>query len=647
MDTRTNLATAGLVAAFAVVAINLTAVPPAGLLVDTFHEGERLGFLPAVRGAPRPFERIFLVHGFGLNVLPALVADRVAQGSDRIALVRLGVVVLHLLGYLGALATVVLAMRACATSPVWRRALVAALGALVLAALVFRIDVRDTMFLLQLALSMGFLAAVRRGSSRTAVVSAVAVGASLPLAFLYVYDRAIYMAAIAAVTTVALAAFGRRTVGWWLGGTIAGLVLGVTAVFTLVGGSGVRAIVEHVTYWARYGSYIWVKPWPPAPCCAIRDLVLLVGALLVQLITVAYLWRQAREVRNLRAALADNMPAVVLLVASLVFARVALERSDTPHFYFASMPSMLLAAVLTGAVVARRDHDVPAPRTVSFTKAQLALVIAVGLGLGFVVGRARVLSPSSLAKPLNPVTAVSTLLRYGTDFAGPDAQILTEGDRAAVQALRPEVTAGRCFFTLTSEGGWYQLFDRPACSRFHHLVYARTRASQAELIDALERERPPLILFANNRGSSAIDGATIFNSNAPVVQYVMTAYRPYKTVGGHWFWRRAEEGYGVLDVPAGRIDAVPTQASRSRDLTVTGTIDQGLATPEAGAILVTEASGDVPIWAGQAVSREGEALRFRAQIPTAALAPGRHRLRFWLMTEPGLRPLGEAEVDVR
>ena len=76
-------------------------------------------------------------------------------------------------------------------------------------------------------------------------------------------------------------------------------------------------------------------------------------------------------------------------------------------------------------------------------------------------------------------------------------------------------------------------------------------------------------------------------------------------------------------------------------------MDQELATPEAGAVLVTEAPGDVPIWAGQAVSREGEALRFRAEIPTAALAPGRHRLRFWLMTEPGLRPLGEAEVDVR
>ncbi len=203
-----DLAIAGLTAAFAVAAINLTATPPAAPLVDTFHEGERLGFLPAVRGAPRPFERIFLVHGFGLNVLPALVADRVAQGSDRIALVRLGVVVLHLLGYLGALATVVLAVRGAAPSAAWRRALAAALGALVLAALVFRIDVRDTMFLLQLPFLMGFLAAVRQGRARLAVVSAVVLGASLPVAFLYVYDRAVYMAVIAGLVTMAMPALG-------------------------------------------------------------------------------------------------------------------------------------------------------------------------------------------------------------------------------------------------------------------------------------------------------------------------------------------------------------------------------------------------------------------------------------------------------
>ncbi len=426
----------------------------------------------------------------------------------------------------------------------------------------------------------------------------------------------------------------------------AGVAVGVAAVFALVGTAGVQGIAEQVAYWARYGSYIWAQAWLE-PCCGIRDIVLLVGALLVQFVTVGYLWRQSRAARSLRTAVANDMPAVVLLVASLVFTRIALERADPPHFYFATMPSMLLVAVLTGAMVGRRNPERTASATVTLPRGQLALLIMVSVALGVVGGRGRILLPSSLVKPLNPVTAVSTIMRYGTDFARPDALILAEGDWAAVEALRAEVTAGRCFFTLTSEGGWYQLFDRRSCSRFHHLVYARTATAQAELIAALERERPPVILFANGRASSAIDGATIFNTNAPVLRYVMTAYRPYKAVGGHWFWRRAQEPYRVLDVPAGRIDGVPPQVPRSRDLVVTGTIDQGLATPEAGAILVTEAPGDVPIWAGQAVSREGEAMRFRAQIPTAALASGRHRLRFWLMTEPGLRPLGEAEVDVQ
>lgn len=643
---RTGLAIAGLTAAFVIVAINLTAAPSGAPLVDTFHEGERLGFLPAARGAPRPFERIFLVHGFGLNVLPALVADRLADGPDRIALVRLGVVALHLLGYLGALATVILAVCVADPSAARRRALAAALGALVLAALVFRIDVRDTMFLLQVPWFMGFLAAVRRGQARRAVVSAVVLGASLPVAFLYVYDRAVYMAMIAGLVTMAMPALGRRALGPWLGGMAVGLAAGVAGLIALVGTAGVQDIAEQVVYWGRYGSYIWAQAWL-APCCGIRDIVLLVGALLVQFVTIGRLWRQSRAARSLRTAVANDMPLVVLLVASLVFTRIALGRADPPHFYFATMPSMLLVAVLAGAVVGGRDREAPTTATVTLPRGYLALLITLSVALGVVAGRGRILLPSALVKPLNPVTAVSTIMRYGTDFARPDALMLAEGDWAAVQALRPEVTAGRCFFTLTSEGGWYQLFDRPSCSRFHHLVYARTAAAQAELIAALEREQPPVILFANGRNSSAIDGATIFNTNAPVLRYVMTAYRPYKTVGGHWFWRRAQEPYRPLDVPAGRIEGVPPEVLRSRDVTVTGTVDQGLATPESGAILVTVGPADVPIWAGQAVSREGEAMRFRAQIPTAALAPGRHRLRFWLMTEPGLRPLGEAEVDIR
>jgi hypothetical protein len=97
-----------------------------------------------------------------------------------------------------------------------------------------------------------------------------------------------------------------------------------------------------------------------------------------------------------------------------------------------------------------------------------------------------------------------------------------------------------CFFTLSSEGLWYYLLRKPSCSRFHHLVYARTREAEAEVVASLARERPPVVLVENDNWSFRIDGVPIAVTNPVIVQYVLSHYRPWRRIGAHWMWTRGD-----------------------------------------------------------------------------------------------------------
>jgi hypothetical protein len=639
--------------AFAILLVNRTAVDPASPLTDTYHEGERLAFVPAVRASGSPLAHVFLIHGFGADVLPSVLAGYLATEGHQIALTRVMVAILQALGHLGALLAVVLAARLERPAMPWRPPVVGGLASLVVVALVFRIDVRDTAYLLQLPLIMLFLTAARTARGGITVMAAAAVGLSLPLAFLYVYDRAIYMLILTLIMTLPLLSLGWRVSVRWLAGVSVGVVLGVAIVVGTAGVAGAGAIVEQVRYWARYSAYINARPlfaWPS--CCtvpAIRDLVLLGMATVGQCLTVAFLWSERERRGGLRAAIRTHLPLTVLFVASVVFMRIATERSDTPHFYFATVPSMLLLAVLVGTTLAARLEDIEplhlAPQSPPATVLILVLVFVFGL----LAARAAVLNPVSLARPLNPGSALSALRTWVRHASVPDHDILLPDDREAMIAVREEIAQSHCFFTLTSEGTWYYLFQRPSCSRFHQLWYARTGTAQDEVIAALATNRPALLLFSNNRDMKAIEGTSVFNTNAAVARYVMTAYRPYRLIAGHhWFWRRVEEPYRFVDDPAGRLDVTVSEADARRDLIVTGTLIVAPSVLQTATVFVTLGPRGLPIWAGHTVQAAAGGFRFWAEIPTGALPRGASVLHFWLMTDPAgpLRSLGSATVSV-
>ena len=163
----------GLLGVLVIVIINLTKTNLAAPLLDTFHVGEYLGYLPAALGKGNVFENTFLIHGFGKNILPSLIAEHLATDDNRIALTELVNVSFHALAYAMALVSVTMAAGLCyhRHQPWLRLACIASLGLVGLKNMFFLSSptVRDMVFLWQLVFLLGFFQVVRSttGVTRT------------------------------------------------------------------------------------------------------------------------------------------------------------------------------------------------------------------------------------------------------------------------------------------------------------------------------------------------------------------------------------------------------------------------------------------------------------------------------------------------
>ena len=538
-------------------------------LIDTFHEGEELGFLPAIEGLREGGFFPVLIHGPGPDLLSVFVAHRLSDGENRIALTRLVTVTLRVLACLGAIGTVALATVAGPIARSERHLAVGmAFALIVLGAPVFGADVRDTAFLLQLATLMGFIAAAKGARWALAALAAGIIGSSVPVAFFYSYDRAFLMVAVVVIVTPLIISLGKTVLMYWVLGVAAGAAAGLSVLAAVVGATARQAVLEDLGYWARYGVYIATIPFldsqsPYRPITIGKQFLAAAGIVLIQCVAVVFFWRERRRVGTWRRALAEAMPVAVLFIVGLVSLRGYVERHHVG--YDLPLLSTMLAIVIGACVVAQAVGSGVRRDTLERWAGQRPLrTVFFAITIGVVI---------SVAAPLlNPLSALRTLLWYGRSVHTRDTGVIGSDYRQAAAELGDEVRASGCFFTLTSEGVWYYFFSTPSCSRFHHLVYARSRAAQSELIAALERGRPSLILFSNRFWSNNIDKLSVFNSNAPVVRHVMASYRPYRLVGSHWFWQRTESPYRFDDGPAGSLDPVPSQVSKRRDVLVTGSL---------------------------------------------------------------------------
>lgn len=102
--------------------------------------------------------------------------------------------------------------------------------------------------------------------------------------------------------------------------------------------------------------------------------------------------------------------------------------------------------------------------------------------------------------------------------------------------MSPEFANQRCMYCLTRSPIWYYLFDVPSCSSFYFAPFARTSATQEEIIADLKRAQPRIII-AGDETEIPIDNIPVSVSCPGVWQFVSEAYEPYRTIGGVAFYR--------------------------------------------------------------------------------------------------------------
>jgi len=581
---RPALAVVGAIALATLVVTNST-WDPAYRLNDFFHEGELLGFAPAFRALSRPFEKVFLIHGFAMNVLPALLGGDIA-----------GARVIRMIEQAGTWGAALWLVAEAARSADRRSP-----GAPALAIAAFCLlhlttyAVTAPRSLVSFAQTAAMLRALREPDRRSSRALAALAGGSLFFGFLYNYSEAgASLVAFAAATLVATVQGHAAARTWWRQ-AIPGAVVGAALLVASLGPGQVGAIAEQVSYWTRYGGWIWFWPLGRTPAVEQRFLWPILAA---HGWTLLHLWGTAREA-GLRGIAARDGDLCVLLALSLGSLKPSLDRADGGHLALAGMSAtVLLLSLSMRALIAAGGWSIRARFAASL------------LGAYLVVQAWPQLDPRQAAAHLAALRGATVA----------DDQIVPEDVRAAVAGMREAVAAQRCFYVLDSKAVWYYLFDRPSCSRFHQIVYARSKEAQLEVVDALDRERPENVLFRDYDSGADADGVLLANGAHLVYAYVLREYRPRSVFGGHWFWQHAGAPLrvGIRTAPGAVAAAAEAPAGTVR---LTGWVE-----PPAGARWAYVTVGSEQVEVAPLRPLDGGRAAFDVLAPVAFLPPGERNL---------------------
>ncbi len=485
---------------------------------DLFHQGEFLGFRPAWEtghGSPRAY---FLIHGFAPNVLPSVLGGPYGPSNHSIVLARAVRVVESVLAVLGLFWLLVEIARVSNFSR--ERPFAAALVGLVLMMVWDLVSGtsglapgwREVAFFPSLAWlvrTLGPIRSERRIGSSAQLARWAGVGAWLTIGLVSNYERS---SAFALVTAGALAltlgSFARHGLLALLGVAI-GAGLGAVAIDMAFGSGAVAEFFGQVRYWARHGDAMWMHVIDHDR----SNLFFICDALPTFLIFVFLVHRRERRSSGLtrlvcwvmvlaqlasfkRVSRPDHVPLVHLTTAVLIFAFVHLLADGRER------------------VSAWRD------RFAKFWRGPVGATFATtALCWGF-----------TLAEPLDPFYVRD---RYFAAWRR-DESFVSVPTREVLDRLKARLGSGDTFFTLTSEGVWYFLLDRPAPGRHHVLHYAKPEAAQNEIIAGLEARRPRVILaprgFPNNE-TRDLGGAPERDAYRILYAYVDRNYEEVEVVG--------------------------------------------------------------------------------------------------------------------
>lgn len=595
-------------------------------LIDPFHEGEYLGFLPNFIKLEKPFLRSFMVHGFGLDALTSLIASKLSNHSNVIVLTRLFRMTQGLIGYLGCYWIIWELVVSCKFDLKWQRNtfFLSSVSFTVLDGIFFNFftDVfagRDTFFILQLALTIKFfrLANTNNLYRNEKLIVPIIIGFSLPIGFLYVYDRAAYFLLVYILTCSLSFCFGRKVATNLISRSVLGLVISLSLITILLKPDQVSEIFSQILFWILYGRYISFQLLPLFSINTFPIWSRFGFAILTQIFAILYLVSDYRKGSSLRIFLKNKFLILILLFASLTYMRISLDRPNNSNYVGSgALISMLLLIYLSLNLFNVYFKE----RISQLTLEPLAKYLIV-IFMAFVI----VLYPV-----LDPFLSLAKLRRLYLSYRIPDTAIVRPDFLQVSDALKSEVNRSSCFFTLNQEGLWYYLFDKPSCSKFSIIYYARTIDAQEQVIHEVGATKPNIILFGPVGYANTFEQDILASDAVPIIyRYFLDFYKPYAVVGTQWFWKRNDQKLFVTDNQTyayqGRIDTVLDQTISKGDKVFLRGVAGSSRDRIADAVYLSSGKDNRLV----EVSKVGTNTKWAVPVPVRSLPSGQNTLRVW------------------
>ncbi len=503
-------------------------------LVDTFHEGETLG--PAVSYTQpklKPYRDFVLVHGVFQDPLRSTIAFKLfgrnigATRAFEVLLTMLAFVLwyaLMLVLFRGDLikSTVGLLLFAVLTQP--DPLLSPIKNWLVGVNIPFR-DIPTILFLM--CAVWGFRAYF---SKRTRLVSAMsaAIGFNAIAGFANSLDRALYIGFLALVWLAMLAflekprLFLRQILLWFgvggLGGT---LVLGLALKWEFV--SFLKYTFTMSLYKEFLDGIVFVRP-----SVGISLILLVVsaslGAVLFWLVRIldqpAVRRKQFKaKVQALasptRKAIIEHHVLILLSLTALCFLRSALGRSLLDHFVY-SVQWLYLALLYFVFEYVFRSYPKKRLLTGYLT------ILTLGIVLAFFAGAIKKTDLRAEAFPVHMS----------------DQKIVRKDYLQTANYIKTNLHGDETFATLTSEGIWYYLVNKPSPTNYPIIWYAFTKDQRTQLARDVEHDKHIKYLITNNNWTSNIDYVPNETRFPELYLVLHKDYRPVQGFGQQTVWQR-------------------------------------------------------------------------------------------------------------
>jgi hypothetical protein len=496
--------------------------------VDLFHRGESVGPASDYLRGKVPFRDVFALHGMLEDgLLDAWLMDLFGRSLD-VAIARTVV-----LGSLLGVAIWFLAIVVFDSIPL----------AMICVAMGSWTTAENNRTLFQVATVALYWNALRRNSRLSAVASGVFAG----IALFFSYEIGMYSIVGGLGTAAALWIAAKRVP--WDGMSPARIALffglGVLAgaapfaIYLAIRGALGEFLVTSFVTIPRIIDAVWSLPFPDITSTFRKDLNLHTLAdfflwdkfhLIVSplVIGIALIYLLARWLRRSMDRL-DFALLVMALFATLA-QRTAFGRAEFRHQYFAAFligPLMVFLAVRFVRILRAmwRGGDDGTRAFVASVGVMAIPVLAVLFWIPDLVN----------ARLHDFIRYYGRMQRIERDAHAEEVQWrITEVSRR-VQELTPR---GRPMFDFSNQPAFYFFADRPNPTRFYQVPIFSPRAFQEEVIAALERTKPAVVLRRSPEGFDQFDGVPNDLRAQAVASYLNELYAFSEDVRGVELWTR-------------------------------------------------------------------------------------------------------------